>query len=177
MNARGKGGKRTWPAGAQSSCKDRTTSRTSRPRQPGAWRRPRRTGKGYMDTMAASQLLRPIAILHRASASSSSSSSSRAQTHVSMLWTVILGRVEWKDLAKLSRVEVDRGMLDCIAVLTTGRRNCLVAEYIGYSKKRGGCKGEDDGGGQVLLYTIADTNADGGPPEGVNTLKAAQQLL
>jgi hypothetical protein len=50
----------------------------------------------------------------------------RRQTHVSMLWTVILGRVEWNDLAKVSRADVDRGRLLRVAVLRIGRRNCLV---------------------------------------------------
>lgn len=77
------------------------------------------------------------------------------QTHVSMLCTVILGRVEWKDLAKVSRVDVEIGRLDRIAVLTTGRRNCLVAEYIDVAKK-----GREEetwlvGGTRVLLYRTA----------------------
>lgn len=46
-----------------------------------------------------------------------------------MLWTVILGSVEWNDLAKESRADVDRGVLEVqvrVAMLRSGRRNCFV---------------------------------------------------
>lgn len=48
-----------------------------------------------------------------------------------MLWTVILGSEEWKDLAKVSRVDVEMGRLDRIAVCRTGRSNCRAAWDIG----------------------------------------------
>lgn len=47
-----------------------------------------------------------------------------------MLWTVILGNEAWKDLAKVSLVAVDRGREDRMAVVRTGRRNCLEEEDI-----------------------------------------------
>lgn len=49
-------------------------------------------------------------------------------THVSMLWTVILGSVEWNDLAKVIRADVDRGVLEVevrVAMFRSGRRNCF----------------------------------------------------
>lgn len=52
----------------------------------------------------------------------------RRTTHVSMLWTVILGSVEWNDLAKVIRADVDRGVLEVdvrVAMLRSGRRNCF----------------------------------------------------
>lgn len=45
-----------------------------------------------------------------------------------MLWTVILGSVEWNDLAKVIRADVDRGVLEVdvrVAMLRSGRRNCF----------------------------------------------------
>lgn len=38
-----------------------------------------------------------------------------------MLWTVILGRVEWKDRAKVSLAEVDSGREERVAVLKSCR--------------------------------------------------------
>lgn len=45
-----------------------------------------------------------------------------------MLWTVILGSVEWNDLAKVIRADVDRGVLEVevrVAMLRSCRRNCF----------------------------------------------------
>lgn len=45
-----------------------------------------------------------------------------------MLWTVILGSVEWNDLAKVIRADVDRGVLEVevrVAMFRSGRRNCF----------------------------------------------------
>lgn len=69
-----------------------------------------------------------------------------------MLWTVILGRVEWNDLAKVRRVEVDNGRLDRIAVLTIGRRNCLVAEDIGCGVAKKRTKPSWRGRGEISYY-------------------------
>lgn len=52
------------------------------------------------------------------------------QTHSLMLWTVILGSEEWKDLAKVSLAAVDRGKVDRIAVERAGRKYCLLVENI-----------------------------------------------
>lgn len=52
----------------------------------------------------------------------------------------ILGIVEWKDLAKVSRVDVESGRLDRRAVLATGRKNVLMAEDIDHGSERVGGK-------------------------------------
>lgn len=60
-----------------------------------------------------------------------------------MLWTVILGSVEWNDLAKVIRADVDRGVLEVevrVAMLRSGRRNCFAGICIA---------GRTDGGGVV----------------------------
>lgn len=61
-----------------------------------------------------------------------------------MLWTVILGSVEWNDLAKVIRADVDRGVLEVdvrVAMLRSGRRNCFAGICI--------AGGRDSGGGNV----------------------------
>lgn len=50
-------------------------------------------------------------------------------TYSAMLWTVILGSEAWKDRANVSRVAAaERGSGERIAVVRTGRRNCLVED-------------------------------------------------
>lgn len=46
---------------------------------------------------------------------------SRGTTHVSTLWTVILGSEEWKERVKVRREAVDRGKEERVAVLRTCR--------------------------------------------------------
>ena len=65
-------------------------------------------------------------------------------THVSMLWTVIVGGVEWNDLAKVIRADVDRGVLETdvrVAMLRSGRRNCFAAGICIAAGRDGGCGG------------------------------------
>lgn len=61
-------------------------------------------------------------------------------THVSMLWTVILGSVEWNDLAKVIRADVDRGVLEVdvrVAMFRSGRRNCFAGICIAGGRDSG----------------------------------------
>lgn len=56
-----------------------------------------------------------------------------------MLWTVILGSVEWNDLAKVIRADVNRGVLEVdvrVAMFRSGRRNCFAGICI--AGRRGG---------------------------------------
>lgn len=57
-----------------------------------------------------------------------------------MLWTVILGSVEWNDLAKVIRADVDSGVLEIevrVAMLRSGRRNCFAGICIAGREGRG----------------------------------------
>lgn len=80
-------------------------------------------------------------------------------THVSMLWTVILGTVEWNDLAKVIRADVDRGVLEVdvrVAMLRSGRRNCFAGICIAVGRDGVGGDVERDAGCTLFVFTASD---------------------